>query len=289
MRVIFRANRSNTRFRLTDGREYEVLLSANGRYHVINDNHSVQPYDVRLFDVIDSSPVNTNTEETPNNQSAEEPISEPQQENIQPTRRRGRPTNAELEARRRAEAAQRAADEERRRAEELAARGAVRTEQDIADSIVFHQGVSNAISVSIDYRERMNDAPNISTHNLGVLHFNGSPISCGIVEVNGMGVFMHHLSNVLDFQESDWDILRPALYTKAGEYIQQLIDESYYNGAYSMMSIVTAYEPESEDDEDDHTHVEDIVRYFGYTEALPARINTNSENRICFLVRNRNL
>lgn len=279
-RIKFIANRD---FALTLNRIYEIQNEQADRYYVINDRNNVQAYAKNLFEVIeDDQPVQNEPDNAP------------------APRRRGRPTNAELEARRNAannvqqappapveNAAARRAREAR---EALERRGRLWTEQDVADSVTAElhpfNGSSTRFKMIIKYnnKERINDAPVIVERNTqGVYIVSDNAFSCGVNRLTDIESFLSSIHSILNYQDEDYEILREALFAKAGEaFMREFVVGGLRvrNAAIELVSVTV-----NDDNEIDYRDI--LTRHFGFTQAGEARVNPNSGNPICVLSRTR--
>lgn len=263
-------------FHLTRNQDYTVIRETANQYVVRNDRNIAAGYDKRLFEIVDNGNTDTITQET---------------DQPQPARRRGRPTNAEIAAREQQatqpvqqvpveNAAQRRAREAReaeerlaqQRADEERRRGRVRTEQDIADSIDVRRN-NNTYTVTIDFKERLNDQPSITSRSFNHQTTSMDSLSCGINQLTSMQDFMNSIHNMLNYQNSDYEVVREELFRKVGEAF--INNDDRRNAGYEIASVTrnTIWIKEM------------LVNYFGFSELLADTNNPNSGNNICLLGR----
>lgn len=262
MNVIFVEQRN---YALTRNNNYEVIRETRDKYYVRNDNGNVAGYIKGLFIIAEED----QQDQVEHPVEAVEAVEAPRETAAQRRRREER------------EERERIAAEER---EVEARRGAVRTEQTIADELTVtrrRNGSSIYFTITADFRERTNDQPQVKQINIG-FGVNGCQISCGIHEVGGMQAFIINAHRFLDYQDNDWDLLRNVLFEKlAASFNDYLNTTDHTNGAFILASVVT------NGNADEMMVKPTLIDYFGFQEAIADAVNPNSNNTICFLVRNR--
>lgn len=261
MNVIFTEQRN---YALTRNNNYEVIRETRDKYYVRNDNGNVAGYIKGLFTIAEEDQ-QAQVEE----QAVPQPVAAP------------RETAAQRRAREAREEQERIAAEER---EVEARRGAVRTEQTIADELtVARRRNGNAISFTItaDFRERTNDQPQVKRIDTAC-GVSGCNISCGIHEFGSMQTFIRNAHRFLDYQDNDWELLRNVLFEKlAASFNEYLTSNEHTNGAFILASVIT------NGDAEQMIVKPALIDYFGFQEAIADAENPNSGNTICLLVRNR--
>lgn len=262
MNVIFTEQRN---YALTRNNNYEVIRETRDKYYVRNDNGNVAGYVKGLFTI---------AEEDQQAQVEEQAVP-------QPVAQAPRETAAQRRRREDREERERIAAEER---EVEARRGAVRTEQTIADELTVtrrRNGSSLIFTITADFRERTNDQPQVKQINTS-FEVRGCQVSCGIHEFGSMQSFIRNAHRFLDYQDNDWDLLRNVLFEKlAASFNDYLNTTDHTNGAFILASVVTNGNAE------EMMVKPTLMDYFGFQEAIADAVNPNSDNTICFLVRNR--
>lgn len=258
MNVIFVEQRN---YALTRNNNYEVIRETRDKYYVRNDNGNVAGYIKGLFTI---------AEEDEQLQAIPQPVAQAPRETA--AQRRAREAREEQER----------IDAEEREVE--ARRGAIRTEQTIADELTVtrnRNGNTISFTITADFRERVNDQPQVKTivTNFGM---NGCYVSCGINELGGMQVFIRNAHRFLNYQDNDWELLRNVLFEKlAASFNEYLTSTNHTDGAFILASVITNGDAET------MMVKPTLIQYFGFQEAIADAENPNSNNTICFLVRNR--
>lgn len=262
MNVIFVEQRN---YALTRNNNYEVIRETRDKYYVRNDNGNVAGYIKGLFTI---------AEEDQQAQVEEQAVP-------QPVAQAPRETAAQRRAREAREEQERIAAEER---EVEARRGAVRTEQTIADELTVtrsRNGGAISFTITADFRERTNDQPQVKRINTS-FGVSSCHISCGIHEFGSMQIFIRNAHRFLDYQDNDWELLRNVLFEKlAASFNEYLATNDHTNGAFILASVVTNGDAET------MMVKPTLIEYFGFQEAIADARNPNSTNTICLLVRNR--
>lgn len=258
MNVIFTEQRN---YALTRNNSYEVIRETRDKYYVRNDNGNVAGYIKGLFTI---------AEEDQQLQAVPQPVAQAPRETV--GQRRAREAREEQE---------RIAAEER---EVEARRGAVRTEQTIADELTVtrsRNGNALTFTITADFRERTNDQPQVKTINTS-FGINGCNVSCGIHEFGSMQPFIRNAHRFLNYQDNDWELLRNVLFEKlAASFNEYLTSTDHTNSAFILASVVTNGNAEA------MMIKPTLIQYFGFQEAIADAENPNSNNTICLLVRNR--
>lgn len=262
MNVIFTEQRN---YALTRNNNYEVIRETRDKYYVRNDNGNVAGYVKGLFTI------------------AEEDQQVQVEHPILPAEAVAAPRETAAQRRRREdrEERERIAAEER---EVEARRGAVRTEQTIADELTVtrsRNGNSLTFTITADFRERTNDRPQVKQINTA-FGINSCNVSCGIHEFGSMQSFIRNAHRFLDYQDNDWDLLRNVLFEKlAASFNEYLTSTDHTDGAFILASVITNGNAE------EMLVKPTLMDYFGFQEAIADAVNPNSDNTICLLVRNR--
>lgn len=262
MNVIFTEQRN---YALTRNNNYEVIRETRDKYYVRNDNGNVAGYVKELFTI------------------AEEDQQDQVEHPIQPVEAVAalRETAAQRRAREDREERERIAAEER---EVEARRGAVRTEQTIADELTVtrsRNGSTISFTITADFRERTNDQPQVKRIDTA-FGINSCNVSCGIHELGSMQTFIRNAHGFLNYQDNDWELLRNVLFEKlAASFNEYLTSTNHTDSAFILASVVTNGNAET------MMVKPTLIHYFGFQEAIADANNPNSNNTICLLVRNR--